>query len=70
MDKLLNLEKKHIHLLHALVVGPFLGYIGWCGINGEPIPKEYYNIMLVVGIIAALYHGSKLYEMGEIPLGL
>ena len=43
-----------IHILHFLIIGPLLIYIGF---NGKETHRMYYEILLLLGFAALGYHG-------------
>lgn len=53
---MLNLTGKQINLIHALLVGPLLVYVG---MNKGNVDKRIFTVLLVLGVMATLYHGQK-----------
>ena len=46
-----------INLLHILVIGPFLAYIGYYGKNTS---REVFTLLLILSVIVMLYHGMRV----------
>ena len=42
-----------VYLLHIFFIGPLLIYVGY---YKEKIPKQIFNVLLVLGSIVMLYH--------------
>jgi hypothetical protein len=51
---------KAIYLFHALIVGPFLFYIGYMGIK---TPEEVFKILMITGLVVILYHAYMYYKL-------
>ena len=49
-----------VNLIHILIVGPILIYIGY---NGEKTQRLYYELLLMLGFAAIGYHGYYLIKM-------
>lgn len=43
-----------VNLIHILLVGPLLMYIGWAG---DQTPRKFFEILLMLGFAAIGYHG-------------
>ncbi|MEK6266494.1 MAG: hypothetical protein N2B06_17250 [Clostridium sp.] len=52
-----RLRRRNIYLFHVAFVAPLMIYIGW----KRPTDPKLYSFLLATGIIAGLYHSSKLY---------
>ena len=52
--KVLNKKNPWVSLIHILIVGPLLIYIGY---NKEKTPRWAYEILLMLGFAAIGYHG-------------
>jgi len=53
---------KIIFIIHTFAVGPLLmysGYIG-AGLASDKKDKYLFNTLLIIGLVASLYHGAKL----------
>jgi hypothetical protein len=48
-----------VNLIHILLVGPVLVYIGY---NREKTPRLYFELLLMLGFAAIGYHGYYLFE--------
>ena len=48
-----------VNLIHILLVGPLLLYIGY---NGEKTPRLYFELLLMLGFAAIGYHGYYMLE--------
>ena len=48
-----------VNLIHILLVGPLLLYIGY---NGEKTPRLYFELLLMLGFAAIGYHGYYMIE--------
>jgi hypothetical protein len=48
-----------VNLIHILIVGPLLFYIGY---NGEKTSRLYFEILLMLGFAAIGYHGYYLFN--------
>jgi hypothetical protein len=48
-----------VWLLHAVIIGPALIYISWAMLNGKPVARWWWNMLLFIGISATAYHGYK-----------
>jgi hypothetical protein len=46
------------NLIHILIVGPLLVYIGY---NGEKTSRKFFEILLMLGFAAIGYHGYYLF---------
>ena len=62
-------DRNFIYILHALVVGPFLGLLGYYSYYNESNFEHYeneiktsYMILMWVGLIVTIYHSYKLYS--------
>jgi len=53
-----------LNLLHLLVLGPVLLYIG---LNRLVSPKWLLNLLVVLGVVVILYHGYLLYNSWDKP---
>jgi hypothetical protein len=51
MNSLIN--RKYILIIHALVVGPLLTYIGYMKTKTH---NNIFNLLLVLGVVVGLYH--------------
>ena len=51
-----------IYLIHILLVGPLLIYIGYFKQNTH---KTVFDILLIIGIVVVLYHGYKLTKISK-----
>lgn len=47
-----------VNLIHILIVGPVLVYIGY---NGEKTSRKFFEILLMLGFAAIGYHGYYLF---------
>ena len=52
------LTPKSVNVLHMLLIGPFLAYIG---LNGRKCSPLCFKVLAVLGIFVILYHGYSLY---------
>ena len=48
-----------INLLHILIVGPLLIYLGW---QKCQIPDWVWTLLIVLGVVVMGYHGYLLYS--------
>lgn len=51
-----------IYLIHILLVGPLLIYIGYYKQNTH---KTVFDVILIIGIVVVLYHGYKLAKLSN-----
>ena len=57
------LTKKSINVLHLLLIGPFITFVG---AHGRKCGGICFNILVALGLIIIAYHGYSLYlEMGS-----
>uniref|UniRef100_A0A6C0BS92 Uncharacterized protein n=1 Tax=viral metagenome TaxID=1070528 RepID=A0A6C0BS92_9ZZZZ len=56
-----------VYSFHALIVGPFLGIVGYLGDKYSKGFTKYddylracFKVLLVIGVVVALYHSHKL----------
>lgn len=54
MYKAITNESKWVNLIHILLVGPLLMYIGW---NGAETPRKFFELLMMLGFAAIGYHG-------------
>ncbi len=47
-----------VNLIHILIVGPLLVYIGY---NGDKTTRKFFEILLMLGFAAIGYHGYYLF---------
>lgn len=61
------LTSKTINVIHLLIVGPLLTYIGMQGKNAD---KMLFTILTLLGLFVIVYHGYLLYKQmnGDITL--
>lgn len=61
------LSPKSINVIHLLLIGPYLTYMG---LNGRKCSPLCFKILASVGVVVMLYHGYKLYQRmnGEITI--
>lgn len=52
------LNSKSVHVLHLLLIGPYLTYIG---LTGKKCSQMCFNVMTGVGIFVMVYHAYGLY---------
>jgi len=57
---MLALNPRVIYALHVFFIAPLLAYIGY---QKGKVNKKLYDLLLVLGIVAILYHGSMLYSL-------
>jgi len=50
-----------IRILH-LLIAVFLGYGAVQYLREQEVPRMWYQALLVLAVVAAVYHGKKLYE--------
>ena len=43
-----------VNLIHIILVGPLLMYIGWMG---DETPRKFFEMLLMLGFAAIGYHG-------------
>jgi uncharacterized membrane protein YqhA len=43
-----------VNLIHVLLVGPLLMFIGW---NGAETPRRFFELLMMLGFAAIGYHG-------------
>jgi hypothetical protein len=48
-----------VNLIHVLLVGPLLMYIGW---TGDQTPRKFFELLLMFGFAAIGYHGYYIWE--------
>ena len=53
------LNPKSVNVIHLLLIGPFLVYVG---LNGKKASSLTFNILTGLGLLVMVYHGYKLYE--------
>jgi hypothetical protein len=46
-----------VNLIHILLVGPLLMYIGW---NGAETPRKFFELLMMLGFAAIGYHGFNM----------
>lgn len=51
-----------IRVFHVLL-GAVLAYAGYQYTQGVKLPASFYNILVVLGSLAVLYHGFKLLQL-------
>ena len=54
---------KRVYQFHALVIVPILLYIGY---KGKKVDERWYGVLLGLGGIAGLYHGTRLFVPREV----
>ena len=47
-----------VYAFHALIIAPFLIYVGYYGVNANP---SAFGVLLAFGVIALGYHGYRLF---------
>jgi hypothetical protein len=52
------LNAKSINVIHLLLIGPYLTYIG---MNGRKCSPNCFKILTVVGVVVMLFHAYKLF---------
>jgi hypothetical protein len=61
-----NQESKYnqkVNLLHIIAINPVIIYIGLYGTKSNP---QLYPVLLIIGIIALLYHGGRMFVDREV----
>jgi hypothetical protein len=58
-------ESKWVNLIHILLVGPLLMYIGW---NGADTPRKFFEMLMMLGFAAIGYHGYYMLPETNIKL--
>ena len=53
---MLNLTRKNVNLLHALLIGPLLIHVG---MNKGNVDKRWFQVMLVLGLLATAFHSLR-----------
>ncbi len=54
-----------VNLIHVLLVGPLLMYIGW---TGDQTPRKFFEILMMFGFAAIGYHGYyTLHDLNRTP---
>jgi len=46
-----------VYIFHILIIGPLLVYLGYANIKNIKVSPRVYEIIIVLGIATALYHG-------------
>lgn len=54
------LTPRVIYALHAFFIAPLIAYVGYQ--KGRVDPRLY-DLLVILGIVAILYHGSRLYSL-------
>jgi len=57
------INRENVLLGQAIVIGPGLICIGWHITNNKPISKPVGQLIMAVGLLATLYHGSNAYGL-------
>jgi hypothetical protein len=57
------INRLNVLLAHAIVIGPGLLCIGWHITNNKPISKPVGQLIMALGLLATLYHGSNAYAL-------
>lgn len=52
----------YVNLFHALIIAPFLLYIGIAGYLGKRIPSFVFVLLIVLAVLALLYHSARYYK--------
>lgn len=47
-----------VYIFHALIIAPFLIYIGYYGASADP---RSFGVLLALGALALLYHGVRIF---------
>lgn len=58
-----GLSSGFIYLLHALIFGPVLVYIGSTAITGKKAFWGAYSVLMMIGFAAIGYHTKKMVDM-------
>ena len=58
-----GLSSGFIYLLHALIFGPLLIYIGSSAITSKRSFWGAYSVLMMIGFAAIGYHAKKLFDM-------
>lgn len=60
---MMTLTKKSINVIHLLLIGPFLAFVG---LHGRKCGGMCFHVLTALGLLIVLYHGYSLYiEMGR-----
>lgn len=51
-----------INLFHIFIVAPIMAYAGYYGAESNP---QIFTALLALGVLAALYHAYRLYEVKQ-----
>lgn len=55
-----------INIFHIIVVAPLFAYLGYMGVQNQPIGKLLAYILIALAVVVALYHSYRVWEKNKL----